>query len=349
MRINADRHRKPVQIERKTKRRRHLSTGQSFDQKSVFNSVEASKGNIFAKVVETNPLRVTAMTFLNCAKTHQVFDVILRNVETANKATFTNFPANPKSHFQRTIDDAGGTYEARLNVGDIVELQSVMTNYAEDTLLPWNYKLIRACDENPLSKLLLPETPCSFIPHQRYNAETESKETTYSLAIAMKGEAVKVDSIVDNFPLLRSFIGLDDTMKKGFLIRGRKSKNSKEYHGFSCYVTDADIEEGLTQNQILMNFFKSTSHHFINGAFSQKFYDFAISHQKKREIKIAAVKQKQIDKVIFEKENPNFAERLKKHPNLLYRIFGWFLYSAILVVSAIGAGIAWLIAMLAAG
>lgn len=74
-----------------------------------------------------------------------------------------------------------------------------------------------------------------------------------------------------------------------------------------------------------------------------------ISHQKKREIKIAAVKQKQIDKVIFEKENPNFAERLKKHPNLLYRIFGWFLYSAILVVSAIGAGIAWLIAMLAAG
>lgn len=74
-----------------------------------------------------------------------------------------------------------------------------------------------------------------------------------------------------------------------------------------------------------------------------------ISSKKKREIKVAAVKQKQVDKAIYEKENPNLAERLKAHPNVIYRAAGWILYSAILVVSTIGAGLAWAIAMVAAG
>ena len=74
-----------------------------------------------------------------------------------------------------------------------------------------------------------------------------------------------------------------------------------------------------------------------------------ISHQKKREIKVNAVKQKEVDKVIYEKENPNLAERLKKHSNIFYRIIGWVLYSVITVVSIIGAGLAWFIAMVAAG
>ena len=74
-----------------------------------------------------------------------------------------------------------------------------------------------------------------------------------------------------------------------------------------------------------------------------------ISHQKKREIKVNAVKQKEVDKVIYEKENPNLAERLKKHSNIFYRIIGWVFYSVITVVSIIGAGLAWFIAMVAAG
>ena len=74
-----------------------------------------------------------------------------------------------------------------------------------------------------------------------------------------------------------------------------------------------------------------------------------ISHQKKREIKATAAKQKEVDKVIYERENPNLAERLKKHSNIFYRIVGWVLYSAITIVSIIGAGLAWFIAMVAAG
>jgi len=74
-----------------------------------------------------------------------------------------------------------------------------------------------------------------------------------------------------------------------------------------------------------------------------------ISHQKKREIKIEKVKQAQIKKAVYQIENPNLAERLKKHPNLFYRIIGWLLYSAIMVVSIIGAGLAWFITMVAAG
>ena len=74
-----------------------------------------------------------------------------------------------------------------------------------------------------------------------------------------------------------------------------------------------------------------------------------ISDAKKREIKVAEVKQKEIDKVIHELENPNLAERLKKHPSFFFKMIGWLLYSAILVVTTIGAGLAWFIAMVAAG
>ena len=74
-----------------------------------------------------------------------------------------------------------------------------------------------------------------------------------------------------------------------------------------------------------------------------------ISHQKKREIKEAKVKQTRIEAAIYELENPNLAQRLKKHPFFLYRIIGWVLYSSIMIVSAIGAGLAWFITMVAAG
>ncbi|MGJ8744787.1 hypothetical protein [Polaribacter sp.] len=74
-----------------------------------------------------------------------------------------------------------------------------------------------------------------------------------------------------------------------------------------------------------------------------------ISHQKKIAIKTIAVKQEEIDKVIHKRENPNLAEKLKKHPNIFYKIIGWVLYSAIAIVSIIGAGLAWFIAMVAAG
>ena len=74
-----------------------------------------------------------------------------------------------------------------------------------------------------------------------------------------------------------------------------------------------------------------------------------ISDEKKREIKAAEVKQEQINEAIEELENPNLAERLKKSNNVFYRIIGWIIYSVVTVVSAIGAGLAWLIAMVAAG
>ncbi len=74
-----------------------------------------------------------------------------------------------------------------------------------------------------------------------------------------------------------------------------------------------------------------------------------ISHEKKRALKEEAFIQSQIEEAKHEIENPNLAERLKKHPFFLYKIVGWILYSAFLVVSAIGALLAWFITMVAAG
>lgn len=72
-----------------------------------------------------------------------------------------------------------------------------------------------------------------------------------------------------------------------------------------------------------------------------------ISNEIKREIKAEAGKQKRVEEAIYEKENPNFVERLKKHPFFLLRYIGWLLYSVYFVVSAVGAGIAWFIATIA--
>lgn len=74
-----------------------------------------------------------------------------------------------------------------------------------------------------------------------------------------------------------------------------------------------------------------------------------ISNEKKRALREEEFKNEQIEEAIYELENPNLAERLKKHPFFLYKIVGWILYSAIMVVSAIGAFLAWFLTMVAAG
>lgn len=74
-----------------------------------------------------------------------------------------------------------------------------------------------------------------------------------------------------------------------------------------------------------------------------------ISHEKKMALKTAQVKQQQVAEEIYKIKNPNFVTRLRQHPNFIARCLGWLLYSVITVVSAIGAAIAWVVAMIAAG
>ena len=74
-----------------------------------------------------------------------------------------------------------------------------------------------------------------------------------------------------------------------------------------------------------------------------------ISFAKKEELREQAIKQEIIDEEQFKIDNPNWVERLKKHPFLVYRVVGYLLYSVIFVVSAIGSLLAWFVAMVAAG
>ncbi|MFD2566239.1 hypothetical protein [Pseudotenacibaculum haliotis] len=74
-----------------------------------------------------------------------------------------------------------------------------------------------------------------------------------------------------------------------------------------------------------------------------------ISYVKKVELKEEKQKQQRIEKARWEMQNPNWVERLKKHPFIPYRIVGLLLYSAFVIVSAIGAAVAWFLAMVAAG
>ena len=74
-----------------------------------------------------------------------------------------------------------------------------------------------------------------------------------------------------------------------------------------------------------------------------------IYNEKKRALKEEAFKQLEVEKAKYEIANPNLAERLKKHPFFLFKIIGWILYSAFLLVSVIGGALAWFVTMVAAG
>lgn len=74
-----------------------------------------------------------------------------------------------------------------------------------------------------------------------------------------------------------------------------------------------------------------------------------ISHSKKEELRAKKVKEEAIAEALEKINDPSFVERLKKHPFFLVKFLGWILYSAWFVVSSIGAGLAWFVAMVAAG
>ncbi|WP_422106457.1 hypothetical protein [Winogradskyella sp.] len=72
-----------------------------------------------------------------------------------------------------------------------------------------------------------------------------------------------------------------------------------------------------------------------------------MSHKKRREQRIKAEKIERLEKA--KKRPPSFIEHLQQHRYIAYRALGWLLYSAFVVVGAIGAFIAWLVFAIAAG
>ena len=74
-----------------------------------------------------------------------------------------------------------------------------------------------------------------------------------------------------------------------------------------------------------------------------------ISHQKKTETRATEIQEKELTLVKEQLEKLNFADRMRKHPFFLAKIFGWALHSVWIVLNIIGGFIAWFVAMVAAG
>ena len=74
-----------------------------------------------------------------------------------------------------------------------------------------------------------------------------------------------------------------------------------------------------------------------------------LSYAKKEAIRATVIQEEMVQEEKFKLDNPNWVERLKKHPIALYRFVGVLLHSVIFVVSAVGSLLAWSIAMIAAG
>lgn len=74
-----------------------------------------------------------------------------------------------------------------------------------------------------------------------------------------------------------------------------------------------------------------------------------ISHKKKEQTRATIIKEIEISTAIEQLEKLNFADRMRKHPFFLIKIFGWALHSVWIVLNIIGALVAWFVAMVAAG
>ncbi|WP_299366925.1 hypothetical protein [Winogradskyella sp.] len=75
--------------------------------------------------------------------------------------------------------------------------------------------------------------------------------------------------------------------------------------------------------------------------------DALLSYKKRRAQQIKAENTERLEKA--KKSPPDFIENLQQHRYIMFRVLGWILYSAFVVVSAIGAFIAWLVFAIAAG
>jgi ribosomal protein L37E len=74
-----------------------------------------------------------------------------------------------------------------------------------------------------------------------------------------------------------------------------------------------------------------------------------ISHQKKQETRAERIQEKELTEVKEKLAHLNFADRMRKHPFFVFKIFGWMLHSVWIVINIIGGLIAWFVAMVAAG
>jgi uncharacterized membrane protein YvbJ len=72
-----------------------------------------------------------------------------------------------------------------------------------------------------------------------------------------------------------------------------------------------------------------------------------LSYKKRQEQRAITERQQRIETA--KNKPPGYIENLKNHKLLIFRVFGWVLYSGFTVVSAIGAFIAWLVFAIAAG
>lgn len=250
------------------KKKSTIGNYQTWQQDVLFNKLEESPAHFLVRVVEggEEPLvSVLSDAFRGGFREMRVKFRNQHQVHKEGRLSLSN--TGMRSAFRRHISDVKTTSETlakahRFERGEIVELRSCLVDDEMTTLYPYRHHTI-ASAERAQHVLILPEIPAGLIASRNTEADPHQRLYSYTVAMAAKGEARKITDILAESTRLAENLEPENTLVRGFLLRGRQTPDAEVMTGVACLRSKRDDAAHLTSREVLLNFMKQKSHLFL--------------------------------------------------------------------------------------
>ena len=251
-----------------TKKKSTLGNYQKWDQKVLFNKIEESPAHFVARVIEGGEEPLVGVTSDAFKGGYIEMRVKFRNEHQSQKdvrLSLTN--SGMRSAFKRHISDVKGpaptAKQHHFERGELVELHACLVDQEMTTLFPYRHRVI-AKAERANSVLPLHEIPAALIASRQTDPHHADRLYSYTVVMAAKGEARPITDILAESTALAEHLEPENTLVRGFLLRGRPAPDADTMTGVACLRTKRDDAHNFSSREVLMNFMKLKSHLFLN-------------------------------------------------------------------------------------
>jgi hypothetical protein len=248
-------------------RKAGAGTHQVWDQSKVWNQLDESSANLVVRVKrggEAPIVEVVSGAFKNGPALLKVEFRQVRPQGDGGRGKLVHSAF--KSRFKRHISDLKTNTETpkapELVEGEVVELQACLIDEARTTLYPYRHHVIANADR-ARSVLLMHEVLGSLIASHRSDDRHPEHVYDYSVAVAAKGEARQITDILAEASSLTEYLDPSQSIRRGFLLRGKETPDAGVQIGVACLRTSKDDQQGARANEVMMQFMKQRSHLFL--------------------------------------------------------------------------------------
>lgn len=245
-------------------RKSGVSNHQVWDQSKIWNQQEESPANLLVRVKKggTEPVvEVVSSAFKN-EPVH--LKVEFRQARALGREKLV--PTGFKSRFKRHLSDLNTQPETpkipELIEGEVVELQTCLIDEDRTTLYPARHQVI-ANAARSRSVLLMHEVLGSLVASHCGEDRNPEHVYDYSLAFAAKGETRQITDILGEASALTEYLDPSQSIRRGFLLRGKAHAGAEVQTGVACLRTRKDDQHKARANEVMMQFMKLRSHIFL--------------------------------------------------------------------------------------